>query len=123
MSLQPDPNSVVQKLLEKGLEKNKREEIVIDRIDDYKAALDRIFDSPDGQYFAKYLLRFIGLYADPSALNPAGLIEDKGKRAVYLKMIRPYLSRDVIMKIENQTDERQSEPSDKATHHKRRPRI
>lgn len=96
-----DSNSIVDALLQHHEKQKQQEEVVIERIEDYKLALDRIFDSSDGQLFAKYLLKYTGVFHD-KPLNPAQLLEDKGRRGVYLKLIRPYLSKDVISKIENQ---------------------
>lgn len=96
------PNSVVDNLLAKHAEAHKQAEIVIENEKDYRAAVNRIFSRNDGKLLIKYLLKFSGIYNDSPQINPAQLIEDKGKRAYYLKMIRPYLDKTLRMEIENQ---------------------
>jgi len=96
-----DSNSIVDVMARRQEEREKANEIVIERIEDYKAALNNIFSSADGKYFAQYLLKFCGIFNDDIQLNPAKLVEDKGKKSVYLKMIRPYLEREVRKEIEN----------------------
>lgn len=95
-------HSVVDALAKKQAERDKQQEVVIENIEEYKIALNRIFSMNEGKLFAKYLLRFCMVFNDDTQLNPAKLIEDKGKRAVYLKMVRPFIDKQLIMEIENQ---------------------
>jgi hypothetical protein len=95
-------DSILKKIEEKKRQSEIAEQVVIERVDDYKVALNRIFSSPDGKYFAKYLLKYINLFNDNFDIsNPAKLIEEKARRAVYLKMIRPYLDVEIRKEIEN----------------------
>lgn len=95
------PPSKVDEILSKHLERTKQEEIVIENIAEYRLALKRIFSKNEGKLMAKYMLKFMGLFADDPQLNPAGLIEAKGRKSYYLKMIRPHLDKTLIMEIES----------------------
>lgn len=94
-------NSIIDELARRQQEREKSEQVVIENIEEYKLALNRIFSMNEGKLMAKYLLRFIGLNQDRDDINPAKLIEDKGKKSVYLRMIRPYLAREIRAEIEN----------------------
>jgi len=95
-------HSIVDAMAKRESDRQKQQEIVIENIEEYKVALNRIFSMNEGKLLAKYLLRFCMVFNDDAQLNPAKLIEDKGKRAVWLKMVRPYLDRQLIMEIESQ---------------------
>jgi len=97
-----DSISVVEKLLAKHIEGEKQQEVVIERIEEYKLAVNRIASMNEGKLLFKYMLKFNSLFADDAQLNPAKLIEDKGKRAYYLKLIRPYLDPKLRMEIEGE---------------------
>lgn len=94
-------SSIIENLMNKHIEEQKRKEIVIERMEDYKTALNRVAATNEGKLLLKYMVRFAGLFSDPPQLNPAQLIEDRGRRAYYLKMIRPYLEKKFRKEIEN----------------------
>jgi hypothetical protein len=98
----PTPfDSVVDKLLEKKLAESKQKELIIERVEDYKKALDAVFASPEGKMMAKYMMRFMDIFnADPS-FDGARLLEEKARRSYYTKMIRPFISKKRRMEIEN----------------------
>ena len=94
-------NSIVDELAKRQAEREKGQEIVIERMDEYKEALNRIFSMSEGKLLAKYLIKYCGIFNVDSQLNPAKLVEENGKKSVYLKMIRPYLEKEIRMEIEN----------------------
>ncbi len=95
-------SSVINKLLEhrQGLERQK--EVIIENQEEWKKVLNRIFSTPDGEFFAKYLLRYLGEFKVDNSLNQIKLIEDNTKRKFYLELIRPYLDVEILTTIENQ---------------------
>lgn len=95
-------HSIVDAMAKREEERQKQQEVVIENIEEYRVALNRIFSMNEGKLLAKYLLRFCMVFNDDAQLNPAKLIEDKGKRAVYLKMIRPFLDRQIKQEVENE---------------------
>lgn len=96
-----EEKSIVDLLAKRQEEREKQQEVIVENIEEYKLSLNRIFAMNEGKILAKYMLRFSGVFADDNQLNPAKLIEDKGKRAYYLKMIRPFLDPQLRMELEN----------------------
>lgn len=95
-------DSIVDELARRQQEREKSEQVVIENQEEYKLALNRIFSMNEGKLMAKYLLKFCAIFSDDLQLNPAKLIEDKGKKSVYLRMIRPYLEPAIRAELENE---------------------
>lgn len=66
----------------------------------YKVALNRVANTEDGIIVLKAILAYCGIFKDQK-LNAQDLLEEKGKRSVYLASIRPYLKRQARILIEN----------------------
>ena len=79
----------------------KQEAIAKESEEDYKNALNGMAATPNGQFVLKQLIRYCGVFAHDDVLNPAKLVEDRGKRSVYLKLIRPYLDKQTLIELEN----------------------
>lgn len=75
-----------------------KQELVIEREQDFKDALNRIFSSSDGQFVAKYLIKYCKVFGTSTQHN---MMEDQGKRKVYLELIRPYLDVTIRKDIES----------------------
>jgi hypothetical protein len=95
------PRSSIDQLLENAANRHKQQEIQIENQKEYQLAVNRVFSTNEGKLLAKYLLKHSGVFNDDEQLNPAKLIEDKGRRSYYLKLIRPYLDQKLRMEIEN----------------------
>ncbi len=74
--------------------KNKEKE------EEYKKALNGMAGSANGKYFLKVLIEYIDLFGFKGSLEPRDMFVDKGKKQVYLGMIRPYLEESVRKDIE-----------------------
>lgn len=94
--------SITQKLLEDRETKQQQKEQVIENIEEWQKAANRLFTSDDGKLFAKYLIRFCQVFEVDNSANPAKLLEDNGKKKVYLNLIRPYLTIETLTYIEHQ---------------------
>jgi len=68
--------------------------------EEYKTAINGIAGSKNGKYFLKVLINYIDLYGYKGSLEPRDMFVDKGKKSVYLEMIRPYLLESVRKEIE-----------------------
>lgn len=97
----PFSSDTIDKMLADRAKREKAKALIDEEVVEYKRALNRLFSSRDGRFFLKKLIRYCGIYSFDKTLNPAKLIENDGKRKVYLEMIRPYLEPDVIAKLEN----------------------
>lgn len=98
----PFSNLSVEKMLEKKKAKEHQRALLAEEIEEYKACLDRLFSSPDGKYFIKKLIRYVGLFSFDTKIDAGKLVEDAAKKKVYLELIRPYLSATTRMELENQ---------------------
>ncbi len=68
--------------------------------EDYRNAINRLFSSPDGKYFLNKLKRACGLNLFDKDLNPAKLVMDNGRRAVWFELIRPYIDKAILSELE-----------------------
>lgn len=72
-----------------GMEK--AQEFKIHQIEEWKAALNRVASTPDGQLFITAMIQFSGYHNDDAVINATKMVEDKGKQAFYKRWVRPYL--------------------------------
>lgn len=93
--------SVVDDLINNQEKLKKIQETALENEKKFRGAINTITDTPEGMYFFKCLVKFVGLYHDNPSLDSAKLIEDKGRKSVYLRLIRPYLNPDSIKEIES----------------------
>lgn len=84
--------SIVEKLLNERQEQDRFREIVGERLEEYKLALNGVASTPNGQHFLKFLVRYCGVFSYQSKLDPAKLVEEQGMRRIYLEGIRPHLA-------------------------------
>lgn len=97
------PASIIDKITDKVLEDKKRFAILEEEIQEFSLCLNRVASSPDGQFFLRKMIRYCGIHHDDDKIDPAKLIEDKGRRSVYLKLVRPYLDKSVLSELEKET--------------------
>lgn len=97
----PFDKASINDLLKKRELAQEREAVIKEELEDYKKAVKRLFNSADGRYFLKNLVRYIGIHSFDTQINPAKLIEDRGKKRVYLELIRPFLSGSIRAEVEN----------------------
>lgn len=93
--------NIVDALAKKAAEREKSQEVVIENIEEYKQALNMVFSTNEGKLVMKYLLRHSGIFNDDAQLDAAKLVEGKGRKSVYLKMIRPFLDKQLRMELES----------------------
>lgn len=95
-----EATSIVQKLLNERQEVERFKDIAGEKYEEYKTALNGMAATPNGQYFLKFLTRYCGVFAFQSKLDPAKMVEENGMRRVYLEAIRPHLTHETRMEIE-----------------------
>lgn len=81
----------------------KQKAIYEEEIAEYKVVLNRLASSPDGLYFLRKLIRFAGIFSLDEKLDPAKMVEDRGKRAAYLQLVRPFLNVETRIALESET--------------------
>lgn len=93
--------SKIADIIKKREESANQKEILVENEKEYRLAVNRVYSTNEGKLLAKIMLRHNGMFKDENQLNPAGLIEEKGKRSYYLRYVRPYLENKLRMQIEN----------------------
>lgn len=76
------------------------DEIIIERIEDWKETLNRLASSPDGQTFFKMMLKASNLFSPVAGKDTVQAVVDKQRQDFYLRHVRPYLDRSVRGEIE-----------------------
>ncbi len=78
-----------------------QEEVIIERAEEWKEAINRMLMTEDGKLFAKYLIKYCVVFKPSNAQNQIQLVEENCKRKVYLELFRPYLFSKTKQEIEN----------------------
>ena len=78
-----------------------KEEVVKQQeINAWKAAVNTIAETPEGELVLSKMVKFMMLYKDLRGINPQTMSEINGSRVFYLNYIRPYLELTNIQKVE-----------------------
>ncbi|MEE9356578.1 MAG: hypothetical protein V3U75_13390 [Methylococcaceae bacterium] len=94
--------SIVDKLVKEQAKKDAQEESVIENMKEWENVINRISSSSDGQLLIKYLLRHNKLFIVDNVRDHVTMIENSGAKKVYLQLIRPFLTPEVLSIVENQ---------------------
>lgn len=81
----------------------KHKAILEEEIIEYKMVINRLASTPDGQYFLRKLIKFAGIYSFDNDINPAKMVEDRGKRRAYVELVRPFLETSTRITLESET--------------------
>lgn len=95
-----EASSIVEKLLNERKDQERFKDIVGERYEEYKQALNGVASTPNGQHFLKFLIRYCGVFSYQQKLDPGKLVEEQGMRKVYLDAIRPHLTIENRKEIE-----------------------
>jgi hypothetical protein len=93
-------DDIVKKLSDREENRKKQEEVIIERADEWKETINRLLSTEDGKLLAKYLIKFCRVFTPDNSSNQIELVENNGKRKVYLELIRPYLFNQTKKDIE-----------------------
>jgi hypothetical protein len=80
-----------------GLEKRTEEKraLIENNIKKHKEVLNRLFDSEDGKFLYKVMVKYSKLFSIDKGNDLATIKETLGKQKMILELILPYLDRDV----------------------------
>lgn len=95
--------TTITNLLQRAADRNhaEKQEALIEKIEDWKAALNRIASTPDGQLLLGNMFKFAGFFSPESnAGNGVRLVEMEGRRKFYSLYVRPYLEPKLRKEIE-----------------------
>lgn len=80
--------------------RREQEELIIERVEDWKECLNRIAGSKDGQHFFKMMIKACNLFAPGTSRDTVRAVEDKQRQDFYLRHVRPYLPSNLRAEIE-----------------------
>ena len=63
-------------------------------------SLEKVFSTDFGIAFGKYLIKYCQVFTPEDTANTQKMFENSVKRKVYLELIRPYLSSETRIKLE-----------------------
>lgn len=93
--------STAEKLLAARDDRKKSEEVAIERVEEYKAALNKIANTPDGYLVLRAIMRYCGIFAVKPTRDGMGLVSDKALHDFYIMMIRSHLNQQNRQTLEN----------------------
>jgi hypothetical protein len=95
----------IQGLLDRFEQKNKQKEAFFAKNEElkeeYVKALNGMAGSDFGKYFLKVLVQYVDLFGFKEGMEARDMYMSKGKKQVYLEMIRPFLTKELRKEIEN----------------------
>ena len=94
-----DTSNAIAKIAEAREKKQMQEALLAEEVAEYKLVLNRLFSTPDGQYFLKKIIKYCGVYSFDNSINPTKDVKDAERRKIYLELIRPYLDKTILMEI------------------------
>ena len=97
-----NPTSTIEKMVRERMERERLAAVAVENEAEWRNAANSLFASPNGKMFIKYLLRQCGLFSIDSTRDMTKMLEDRGAKNVYLRLIRPYLTAELLMELENQ---------------------
>lgn len=95
-----DSFSSIDKQLEKRQQTEEQKRLLREEIEDYRKVANAIFSTPNGLYLLNKLKRACAINSFDNKLNPAKLVEDNGRRAVWFELIQPHVDKSILRETE-----------------------
>ena len=95
-----NPLSTAQRLLQQQEDNLKLEAIKKEEEAEWRECLLRLFNTSDGEWFGKKLVKAGRLFDFDPTINPTSLVVDKIRAEFYLRFVRPYLDEETLNKLE-----------------------
>lgn len=92
--------STVKKLLEQSKEREHVQELTAEEESEYKIAIQKLFDTPEGILFGRMLIKQTGIHSTKPCVNPTRMVEENAVKVVYNTLVRKYLDKEQIIKLE-----------------------
>lgn len=81
-----------QSFMDKISGAKEKDEVIVERIEEWYDAVNRIASTKDGQYFIKTMIKFSGIYKPKKGVGAERLLRTEGEQAFYLEFVHPYLN-------------------------------
>lgn len=95
-----DMMSTAERILAAREQAEKDNLVAKEERDAWRAAVNTIAETKEGELFLSKLVKFMNLFKDYRGINPQSMAEINGGRAFYFNFIRPYLEPTNIQKVE-----------------------
>lgn len=95
------PNNTVGNILNKKTEREKNDEIIKERLEQYTKALNAIAATPNGKEFFSIFIKICGVFSPEDSNDPTVLLRNGERKNMYLNYIRPYLELEIKKDLEN----------------------
>jgi hypothetical protein len=92
--------NTVEKLIQRHNQDKQQREILKEKEGEYRKALNAIAASDNGVFVFSCLVSAMGIFKPSDEANPAKVVQENAARNVYLRLIRPYLTSEVLDLIE-----------------------
>lgn len=79
--------STAERLLAQAEAEKKHDSLTKEQIEELKGVINRIFSSPDGKFFWKYLKRALKVNVIDTKIDPLSLAGEKAMKNVYLSIV------------------------------------
>ena len=94
-------SSTVERMLARHAKEEQNIELIIERQEEYKKALNSMAASEHGELVIKTLIKACGVFTADQGNDAASLIRQGERRNIYLQCIRPFLTPELRNKVEN----------------------
>lgn len=94
------PQSILDKITKDRLDEATRQAILEEEMEEFTKVVNRLFSSEDGQHFLNKLLRYAGISSFDKTLNPAKLVEDRGRQSIWFNLVKPFLDKKHISTLD-----------------------
>lgn len=89
----------IEDILARREKAKEKETITQEEMAEYAEVVNKLFSTPEGKYFLNKMIKYCGIYSFDNRVDAVTLIEEKGRRGVYLSMIRPYLDQSILKEL------------------------
>lgn len=96
----PFSHGSIDKLLDKRKQQEHQQELLKEEVEDFRKVVNALFSTPNGLYFLNKLKRACAVNSFDNKLNPAKLVEDNGRRAVWFMLIQPHVDKAILRETE-----------------------
>lgn len=94
------PSNTVSNILDRRDKQSEQEEIIKERQEEYKKAINSVAATPNGKLVFDILIKASGVYEPVNTADARSLLR-ANDRNFYLKFIRPYLEPQLRKELEN----------------------
>jgi len=93
-------SDTVTKLLNQQQQKIEKEGILKEKREDFKIALNNVFNNDDGLFVLNCIAEYCDLLGFDKTGNPARMLEDNTRKKLFHEVFLAYLEKDIKQRLE-----------------------